>query len=60
MKTFYSVVPKDYEANEMFVLLLAKDKKMARRLFENWNDDKFECTDYWMKKTGKKFVKVKL
>jgi hypothetical protein len=59
-RTFYAVVPKDYEANKMFVLLLARSKATARRIYEKWNDDSFRCDAKWMKDTGLKFVKVKL
>ena len=44
-KSFFAVMPKYWDANQMKVLLLADTKDMATTLWEKWNDGRSWKTD---------------
>ena len=56
---FYSVLPIYYETSAMNVLLFARDKKTAIKLYESWNDG-IKCTTKFLKASGLEVRKINL
>lgn len=58
MRSFFAVLPVGTPAEMMSVLLMATSRKLAIKLYENWNDNTFKLTPKLMKMWRLRVYKV--
>jgi hypothetical protein len=59
-ETYYAVVPTDIKVEDMGVLMLAKNKTTAKKLFEVWNENKIKLNDSVMADYGLCIKKISI